>query len=370
MNKFRTQQIIRFFIVCAGTVICIILSLTLWEYLYPFIFAFIISWALQPFIKIFEQRLRLPRTLSILLLLLSIAVLTIGLLTLIVAELIDQMQGLLSGGAQHYLQIINTLHDQLLQMIQPPLSYIDRWLGMIDSSWQQSIYHSADMFREKLSVTGMEWMNNILQFLSSGLAGVPEFTMTLVVGILSTFFISKDWDKIHDYLTKKMALSVQQHTSAVFSDFKYTVSGIIRAQIILMSISVGMIYAGLVILDIPNALTIALISGAVDFIPYIGTGIIFIPWIIYQFLMGQFEMTIGLAVLYMIIIITRQLLEPKILASHFGVHPLILLTGLFVGFQLVGMYAVIVSPIIIAFIKTLHTTGVTLQAWHFIKGHE
>ncbi|MFD2926205.1 sporulation integral membrane protein YtvI [Halobacillus naozhouensis] len=370
MNKFRVQQFIRFLIVCAGTLICIIVALTLWQYLFPFIFAFIISWTLQPFIRIFEQHLHLPRTLSILLLLLSIATFALGSLTLIIAELIDQMQRLLSGGAHHYLQIINTLHDKLLGLIQPPLNYIDQWLGMIDSSWQQSIYQSADIFREKLSVTGMEWMNNILQFLSSGLAGVPEFTMTLIVGILSTFFLSKDWDIIQNYLVQQMNISVQHHTSAVFSDFKETVSGIVRAQIILMSISIAMIYVGLVILDIPNALTIALVSGVVDFIPYIGTGIIFIPWIVYQFIMGQFEMTICLAVLYMVIIITRQLLEPKILASHFGVHPLVLLTGLFVGFQLVGMYAVIVSPIIIAFIKTLHTTGVISQAWYFIKGQE
>ncbi|UOR11947.1 sporulation integral membrane protein YtvI [Halobacillus amylolyticus] len=339
----------------------------MWRYLYPFVFAFILAWALQPFIQILEKRMHLPRTASIFLLLISAAALVVGLITIVVAEVIKHIQQLTSGGAKQYFHIINTLHDQLIQTIQPPLNYIDRWLGMIDSSWQRSIYQSADIIREKLSTAGMEAMNMMLQLLSGGLTGIPEFTMTLIIVILSTFFLSKDWEKIHSFLKRKTNKPLQNHISAIFSDFRQTVAGMVRAQIILMSISIAMIYVGLVVLKVPNALTIALISGAVDFIPYIGTGIIFIPWMIYQFVIGQFDMTIGLAVLYMIIIITRQLLEPKILASHFGVHPLILLTGLFAGFQLWGVYAVIVSPIIIAFIKTLHTTGVTIQAWKFIK---
>ncbi|UOQ94116.1 sporulation integral membrane protein YtvI [Halobacillus shinanisalinarum] len=336
MNNRHTHQIIRFLLITAGSFTCIFLALNMWRYLYPFVFAFILSWTLQPFIHILEKRMQLPRAASVFLLLISAATFVVGLITIVVAEVIKHIQHLTSGGAKQYFHIINTLHDQLIQMIQPPLNYIDRWFGMIGTSWQQSIYQSADMIREKLSTAGMEAMNTILQFLTGGLTGIPEFAMTLIVGILSTFFLSKDWEKIHSFLTRKTNKSLQHHISAIFSDFRKTVASLIRAQIILMSISVVMIYVGLVVLKVPNALTIALISGAVDFIPYIGTGIIFIPWMIYQFVNGQFDMTIGLAILYMIIIITRQLLEPKILASHFGIHPLILLIGLFAGFQLWG----------------------------------
>src|SRR5699024_11493170 len=64
---------------------------------------------------------------------------------------------------------------------------------------------------------------------------------------------------------------------------KKALSGFFKAQLILITITAGSIYIGLLIVGIDHALTIALLAAGVDLLPYIGTGIIFIPWIIYLF---------------------------------------------------------------------------------------
>src|SRR5699024_11387046 len=70
---------------------------------------------------------------------------------------------------------------------------------------------------------------------------------------------------------------------------------------------------------------IALLTSIVDFLPFIGTGIVFIPWIIYLFFTDHFTLTIFISMLYMIIIIQRQLSEPKIVSKSIGLPPLVTL---------------------------------------------
>src|SRR5690625_6811556 len=81
-------------------------------------------------------------------------------------------------------------------------------------------------------------------------------------------------------------------------------------------ISSCIILLGLFILKIEHALTIALLIGFVDVLPLIGTGLVFIPWIGYLFITNDYFLTIGLSLIYMVVVISRQFIEPKILSAH------------------------------------------------------
>src|SRR5699024_11772802 len=79
-----------------------------------------------------------------------------------------------------------------------------------------------------------------------------------------------------------------------------------------------LVYTGLLVLRIDYALTITCFIAIIDLFPFIGTGILFIPWILYMFMTAEYAMVIGLSILYMYVIVQRQLLEPKIRAASVG----------------------------------------------------
>src|SRR5690625_3966716 len=112
---------------------------------------------------------------------------------------------------------------------------------------------------------------------------------------------------------------------------------------------------------------VTLIALVVDFVPYIGMGVLFIPWIIYTFLIDNYVLTIQLTVLYMILIIIRQIMEPKILATNIGLHPLIALIILFISFQHLGLLGVVLTPIALIMISAIYHAGIFHYLWHFIK---
>ncbi len=121
-------------------------------------------------------------------------------------------------------------------------------------------------------------------------------------------------------------------------------------------------------LRVEYAITIALIIGIVDILPYLGTGLVFVPWIVYTAISGDTHFAIGLGVLYIVVLVQRQVMEPKLLSSNIGLDPLATLIALFVGFKLIGFLGLIVGPVLLVIGRTLHHAGVFQDIWHFIVG--
>ncbi len=97
--------------------------------------------------------------------------------------------------------------------------------------------------------------------------------------------------------------------------------------------------------------------GLVDLLPYLGAGSVFVPWIMYLAIAGQLPQSIGLGVLYIVVLIQRQLTEPKILSKSIGLDPLATLIALFAGFKLFGILGLVAGPAAARFHSGLYHNG-------------
>jgi predicted PurR-regulated permease PerM len=60
---------------------------------------------------------------------------------------------------------------------------------------------------------------------------------------------------------------------------------------------------------------------------------------------------IELAVLYVVMVIVRNILEPKIVGRQIGVHPLAMLISMYVGLRIFGFIGIFILPLILVVIK-------------------
>jgi predicted PurR-regulated permease PerM len=104
---------------------------------------------------------------------------------------------------------------------------------------------------------------------------------------------------------------------------------------------------GFLIIGINDAVLIALIIAVFDVLPILGSGAILIPWGIISILAGAPMTGVGLIVLWGIILIVKQIIEPKIVGSQIGLHPLVTIASLYIGLQLMGGLGLIVAPLYI-----------------------
>ena len=114
------------------------------------------------------------------------------------------------------------------------------------------------------------------------------------------------------------------------------------------------LFIGFLIIGVSDAAGIAALIAVFDILPIVGSGLILAPWAIVCFIQGKVALGIGLAILWAIVIVARQITEPKIVGKQVGLHPLATLICLWVGLKLgggLGMFALPISLLIILELK-------------------
>ena len=98
---------------------------------------------------------------------------------------------------------------------------------------------------------------------------------------------------------------------------------------------------------------LAIVIAIIDALPILGTGTVLIPWGLILIIIGNYPLGLGILGLYLFILIVRQLIEPKIVATQIGVYPLLTLIAMYTGVKLIGLFGVIVGPIVLIILKNV-----------------
>jgi len=364
----RLFQIIRFLWVC------LLVYATYWiitfgtPLLYPFLIALIIALLINRPVTFMSTKFRFPRWLSVLIALLVLVLLVAGVATVIITQTVSEINDLskmLPGFATElgtYLQrtISQDFLMGLFDQIQWMYAHLDpESKDKIDSTVQSGI--------TSITQTGQDLIIRFLNGLKNFFLSLPNMATVSVISLIGAFFISKDFYLWKIRFRRLLPNGVNSRVDQVINDLKGALIGFIKAQLTLISLTAAIVIIGLLVLGVDYAITIGLLTGLVDLLPYLGTGTVFIPWIIYLFFKGNYSLVIGLSILYGVVLIFRQVIEPKVVAENVGLDPLLTLVALFVGLQLFGFLGLIIGPVALVLINALIKADVFSDVWQYIK---
>lgn len=337
-------------------------------YLYPFLIAIFISYIMQKPILFFEGNMHLPRIWAWFLVFITGMCGIFIFIIFLTTELIQGTTFLAERIPAYFHFFASFIEDVFRTTLLPLYHKFVSLFQSLSNSHQELIMDEVNKFTDDLAANGASFIHQTLLKFPSFLALVPGSLTIILFITMATIFISKDWDQLHRVYEKIMPKKVNHTMQRVFHQFKQTFIGYIRSQLILVFITSCIIYIGLLLLKIEHALTVAILTSFVDFLPFIGTGIVFIPWIMYLFFTDNYTLTIFISLLYMIVIVQRQLSEPKIVSSSIGLPPIVTLICLFLAWQFWGLLGIFIAPLILIILTTLIRAGVFTQIWTFIKG--
>lgn len=367
VNREYVNIVIRTLLVISITIGSLLSIYITWKLAYPFILGILFALMMNPVVSFLEKKWRFPRTLAVFTTLICMISLFAGAITLLIAEIVAGTTYLSTVVPEQVLTLVTYGENLFASQILP---FYNRMVGLfkdLDSGQQDTIMSSITTTGNKIAETASTFLQTFFLKLPALISWIPNAATAIIFSLLATFFISKDWDKFSSKSGNFIPLKVRTSGKNVYKDLKKALFGFAKAQLTLVSITLVIVLIGLLILKVNYAITIALITGLAEVLPYLGTGTVFIPWIIYQFIVGNYGMVIGLSILYGIVIIQRQLMEPKILSSSIGMDPLATLVSLFVGFKLIGFLGLIVGPVLLVLITTLHRAHVFKEIWQYIR---
>jgi len=313
----------------------------------PFIFAYLISRLIIPVTDFLESRIKFPKKLGTILVLL----LMIGSLGFLVFTIF--YQGVYSFQRLSYL---------IPSVIEGNFT-LPRWITNLADFY----YALPESFREFVVMITNNLRSNIYTILEPATQAVinaatsiakalPNIAIFTVVMILSTYFICVDSKKISDFFKSIVPASFAERAIYVKNDLLRACGGYLRAQLILMCVTFTVLLIGFTVLGVDAAAFAAFVVAIIDLIPVLGTGTVLIPWAIISLFSGRYFFAIGLVIIYAAAFLIRHISEPKIVSTQIGLNPLITLVSVYVGLRLMGIFGMILGPIvtiiIINFIKS------------------
>ncbi|MED4800509.1 sporulation integral membrane protein YtvI [Bacillus atrophaeus] len=357
---FRTLFV---FTISTGSIAAVYYSFPL---IYPFLIALILSSAIHPFVEYLDRLTILPRTLNVILVLAFFLLITVGALTLLVAEIVSGTAYLAKTLPPHLNTFIMFCEKLFTTHIQPFYHELTVLFNGLETNQQASIVTQIQALGDSAAKNAGLILSHILEMIPKIFALLPNTAAVFIFSLLATFFITKDWHKLKALLLSILPERISANGKAVGNELKKAMAGFVKAQAALVFLTMIIVCIGLFILKVEHPATIAFLIGLVDLLPYLGTGSVFVPWILYLSITGQLPLAIGIGILYLVVLIQRQLTEPKLLSKSIGIDPLATLIALFAGFKLFGFLGLIAGPAILVFIQALLTTGALKEVWSYI----
>ncbi|HZH60023.1 MAG TPA: sporulation integral membrane protein YtvI [Metabacillus sp.] len=369
MNLQYVNSILRALLILAIVALSLAIGYYLATLTYPFIIAVLISMLINPIVNGLERFFKIPRGISVIISILLLICLIAGILILLVAEIVAGTTYLAKVIPGHLDLLALYIETFFVTKIMPIYNQLTYFFNTLETNQQQSIIANIQNIGEQVASSVGNFIKSFLENIPVMISWLPNAATVIIFSLLATFFISKDWYKFKTAVSVFLPQKAKSSGRTIFDELKRALIGFIRAQATLISITTAIVLIGLLILRVDYAITIALLIGLVDILPYLGTGLIFVPWIVYLSFSDGMPLAIGLGILYIIVLVQRQIMEPKVLSSSIGLDPLATLVALFIGYKIIGFLGLIVGPVVLVVLKTLKSAGVYEDLWKFIVGN-
>lgn len=351
--------------------------------LLPFVIAFAVAWVLAYPVDFITEKLHVKRYLA--------AVFVVGIFYFVLGCIVYFAGSRLIGLIQ---DLMHEWGDYFTQTVSPMLQNFFAWLENVFGGLFSTVSNAVGSAVENagdFSANGavgkavnsarggsgrdaasIERASEVLSKISDGAidgiskaaTGIPGFLTNLLITVIATVFTELEFHQVIRFCRNQ----IPDRYLRMFQAGKGYVTGTLGKCILSYCLIMGMtfleLWTGLALLGIEGAFVIAFVIAVLDILPVIGTGTVLIPWSVLAFAGGNLKIGIGIMVLYLVITIVRNIVEPKLVGRQMGLSPVVMLPCMLVGLKLFGIVGLFVIPFGVAFIKSLNDAGVI----HIFRG--
>lgn len=267
----------------------------------------------------------------------------------LIGKLLAEAGALFEFFGEHISQISERLSaalERLLEFISniPILQNMNYGIGQDTEAW-------ISVLLGKISAKGSELVSATIGKMA---VWTPRAAIGFVICIISSFYFCKDWEKIKDYAINIIPLNSRERATKIVLRISSGIKSYLRAYFWLFLITFGELFVGLTLLGRRYALVCALLIAALDILPLFGSGIVLVPWAIVLIVSDAVGAGVGMLVLFAVITVARQILEPRLVGGALGIHPLATLAAMYIGFRAFGIVGMLISPLVIVAFKEMN----------------
>ncbi|MBN1777861.1 MAG: sporulation integral membrane protein YtvI [Clostridiales bacterium] len=351
LNRWNKQMnsLPRILWLVAVTLFCTWLFLIAAPYVWPFIFAYLLSRLLAPAVSFCInhcKRVKLPR----------------GLITLIGMLLLFGILG------TAFFMLANRLVKELIQLLQNTPAFVN-WLSDTALPYLRDLYQSySDVLPETVmnffndavatfSAKAIDFAGTLSAAITGGAvrtaASLPTMLLSVVLTIMGTYYMTADKERISAFFKRTFPEHIRRHSRVLKQNLVHSLFGQIKSQLLVSLIITSFLMLAFVLFRVKYGLFLGFFIGLADALPVIGAGLFLIPWCLFELIMGHYAMAAFFAIVYICVIIIRQIAEPRIVGRNLGLYPLATMIAMYVGFRLLGFLGLIGGPVLLNLLRVV-----------------
>lgn len=224
-----------------------------------------------------------------------------------------------------------------------------------------------DFSLSSVSDIGIDWSSLLAKgggVLKNTVVQIPSVLIAIVVSIIACVFISIDYDNILNFVMRQFSDRNQSRIREGKALAVKTLSGMLKAYSLIILITTTELSIGFYIMKFAKIfqsdyiIIISILIAIIDIIPVLGTGTVLIPWAVYSFISADIPMGIGLLIMYVIILVIRQVIEPKLVAGQAGLSPIVTIIAMYVGTKTLGILGFFILPFCVILINKFNEAGI------------
>lgn len=173
----------------------------------------------------------------------------------------------------------------------------------------------------------------------------------LAVTMIATILLAKDYDSI---LSKVGAHPVGRLVLEVALNVLRYIATFVKAQGIIMLAIAFVCVVALSLAKVEYGLFFGILAGIMDALPFVGTGIVLVPLAAWQLILGNYVQAVVCIGVYVVCILIREFVEPKLIGEKVGVYPVAILIAVYAGLKLFGIWGIVKGPLALVLVIQIY----------------
>ena len=372
-DRTKTDKKWSFIVNIAYVAIILGLAYFLFEYclslFLPLLVAFFVAMILKRPIAYLDKKTPLKRGPISVFLVLSVLGVGVGLLVLLGFKVAPEIKGFFTyaySRINDFPQLVLTFKNWLLGV-----------LANLPESFTADLRVTVSEFLDNVAENGLAGLNvktdtfNWTSVISTGsdilistVGQFPSLVISFVITVISSIFVCADYEHIRDFILAQMSDENGRKLRHAKQLCVTSMLKMVKAYGLIMLITTFEMTVALSILKLIGVyksdylFIVAILIAVVDIIPVLGTGTVLIPWGVISLLTGNVGLGIGLLITYAVVLVIRQVLEPKLVSGQIGLPPIVTITSMYVGTKIIGVFGFFIMPLLMTMLNEMNNAGI------------
>ncbi len=318
-----------------ATFLTIFIGVKAISYFMPFVIAWIIAAISNPVVCWLEKRIKIKKKIGSVLMIILVLAAVVGIFYLVISGLVKEARGIIESFPEWYAQIT--------QGIQEGGEKFSGIIHMLPQGIQNAVLSVSSNLDGMASKLISQISEPTVDVAGRFVKSVPSALLNALVTFLAAYFFIAEREETLAWAKKVTPEPIVKRVGMMVRSLKKSVGGYFKAQLQIMVVVFGILLVGFLLIGQSYSGLLALLIAILDFLPFFGTGTALWPWMVYKVIVGDYKTAIFLLIIYVVALMTHQLLQPKLIGDHVGLKPLPTLVFLYIGWQIGSVMGIILA---------------------------